>query len=105
MVNLGNPPREAVGHEQAFNRPCLVVQSLPTLKLAVIVPLTTKGGTSKLFSVVPVKKGTAGLNEDSFILCHQIRTVSNDRIIRHIGKMPNLDFNKVLTVLADFLEV
>ena len=101
-VNLGSVA-EVIGHEQANTRPCIIVQILEPYGLAVIVPLTTK--KSNLFHFVPIPKGTAGLTEDSYALCHQIRTISTKRILNILGTLPDRDFNKVLTVLADFLEL
>ena len=40
-VNLGSPPKEIKGHEQGFERPCVIIKSFNNLDLAVVVPLTT----------------------------------------------------------------
>ncbi len=73
-----------VGHEEAKTRPCVIV-AIPTrhrntskdLGLAIIVPLTTK--RRNWWTVVPVEM-VRGLRSKSFALCHQIRTVSIQRI-------------------------
>ena len=101
-ANLGSL-QEIQGHEQAKKRPCIIIQVLEVYQLVVIVPLTTK--KSNLFHSVLIEKGTAGLKEDSFALCHQVRTISTKRIEKITGNLNDRDFNKVLTVLADYLDL
>jgi mRNA interferase MazF len=42
QVDLGTPPNEIKRHEQAFTRPCIVLKHFERLKLAVVIPCTTK---------------------------------------------------------------
>lgn len=108
MVDLGAIPHpthnENLGHEQAGIRPCLILKSIDVSELVVIVPLTTTN-RSYLYSVVEIPQGTANLPELSFALCHQIRTVSHDRIQKFVGVLPDEYFDKILEVLTDFLEL
>ncbi|MEK6616084.1 MAG: type II toxin-antitoxin system PemK/MazF family toxin [Bacteroidota bacterium] len=104
-VNLGKPPKEIKGHEQAYERPCVVVKSFNNLGLAVIVPCTTTDPRYSLFTIVKLLKGSGGLTSDSFALCHQIRTVSFDRVISKRGKLDNKDILKIHSVLIDTLEI
>lgn len=105
MVDLGKLPDQVKGHEQANPRPCLVIQTLDLAQIAVVVPFTSKYHASLRYSIVPMPAGVGGLTADSYALCHQIRTVSYQRFGKTIGTLPDRDFNKVLTVLADFLEL
>ena len=41
---------------------------------------------------------------DSFVLCHQIRTVSFDRILKLVGALDAKDLLKIRGVLLDTLE-
>jgi mRNA interferase MazF len=104
-VNLGSPPEEIKGHEQGFIRPCVVMKALSPLKLAIVVPLTSKASKKPFYSVVALEKGFAGLKFDSFALCHQIRTISFDRIFNRRGQLSEKDFLKIQGVLADLLEL
>ena len=104
-VNLGIPPKEIKGHEQGFERPCVIIKSFNNLDLAIVVPLTTKKAKYSLFTIVKILKGTAGLTADSFALCHQIRTISFDRIINKRAKLDNKDILKINAVLIDTLEL
>ena len=104
-VNLGTPPKEIKGHEQGFERPCIVIKSFSSLDLAIVVPLTTKEAKYSLFTIVKILKGTAGLTADSYALCHQIRTISYDRIVSKRAKLDTKDILKIHSVLIDTLEL
>lgn len=104
-VNLGTPPKEIKGHEQGFERPCVIIKSFNNLDLAVIIPLTTKEAKYSLFTIVKIQKGTAGLTADSYALCHQIRTISFDRITSKRARLDNKDILKINSVLIDTLEL
>ena len=104
-VNLGSPPKEIKGHEQGLERPCVVIKSFNNLGLAVVIPLTTKEAKYSLFTIVKILKGTAGLTTDSYALCHQIRTISFDRIISKRSKLDYKDILKIQSVLIDTLEL
>lgn len=104
-VDLGNPPNEIKGHEQGFERPCIVIKSFNNLDLAIVVPLTTKEPKYSLFTIVKILKGNAGLTADSYALCHQIRTISFDRIASRREKLETRDMLKIHSVLIDTLEL
>ncbi len=86
-VNL-NPTK---GSEQAGRRPVLVIQNnignehAPTV---IIAPLTTKGFSKEYPVNVHVKKGAAGLKEDSTVLLSQIRTIDKTRLEKKTGALP-----------------
>ena len=103
MVNLGEL-HEVGGHEQAKYRPCVVIKSFSSLELVIVLPVTSSTKLS-LYTIVPLAKGVGGLVYDSHVLCHQIRTVSFDRITERIGKLENRDYLKIQAVLSDTLEL
>ena len=104
-INLGTPPKEVKGHEQGLERPCVVIKSFNNLELVIIVPLTTKEPKYSLFTIVKILKGTGGLSTDSYALCHQIRTISFDRIISKRAKLESKDILKIHSVLIYTLEL
>jgi mRNA interferase MazF len=104
-VNLGFPPKEVKGHEQGLERPCVVIKSFNNLGLAIVVPLTTKEAKYSLYTIVKISKGTAGLTADSYALCHQIRTISFDRVMGRRAKLDSKDILKIHAVLIDTLEL
>lgn len=104
-VDLGVPPKEVKGHEQGFDRPCIVIKSFPQLELAIVIPCTSKEPKYNHYTVVKLSKDSGGLTTDSYALCHQIRTVSFDRIKTKRGKLDTKDLLKVQTVLLDTLDI
>lgn len=103
LVNLGDIS-EIKGHEQAKLRPCVVVACFPHLQLATVLPVTSNEKL-KYYTIVPLVSGAGGLVKDSYVLCHQIRTISFERITKAIGKLESRDYMKVQVVLADMLKI
>ena len=104
-MNLGNPPKEIKGHEQGFIRPCVIIKAFNNLEIAVIVPCSTKEPRYSLYTIVKILKGIGGMVSDSYALCHQIRTISFDRIIKRRGHLPQNDILKISSVLSDALDL
>jgi mRNA-degrading endonuclease toxin of MazEF toxin-antitoxin module len=101
IVDLGLPPVAIKGHEQAKTRPCVVVKFFPSLKLMTVVPCTSQEPKYSLYTVVPLTAGAGGLAVESYALCHQIRSVSIDRIIDKKGALSLNDWLRIRTVLID----
>lgn len=104
-VNLGRPPKEVKGHEQGKDRPCVVIKAFNNLQLVVVIPLTRTEPKYSLFTMVKILKGSGGLTADSYALCHQIRTISVDRILSKRGQLETKDILKIHSVLLDTLEL
>ena len=102
-VNLGAPPGEVKGHEQGYSRPCLIVKPFASLKLIVVIPCTSKTPKFSHYTLVRLASGSGGLSVDSFALCHQIRTISIQRVESKRGQLTTRDFLKVKAVLVDTL--
>lgn len=104
-VDLGRPPKEIKGHEQGLKRPSIIIKSFDNLGLAIIVPCTTTEPQNSLYTIVKLIKGIGGLTSDSFALCHQIRTISFDRILNKRGTLPQNSILKISSVLTDTLDL
>lgn len=83
MVDL-SPTRE---REQSGLRPALVFSvdkfNHGPADLVIVVPITkTKRGIP---THVMVPAGEAGLTFDSYIKCEDLRSISKDRLVRHMG--------------------
>lgn len=104
-IDLGNPPNEVKGHEQAKLRPCLIIKPLNALKLLIVLPITSNKPQYALHTIVKLGAGEAGLTKESWVLCHQIRTVSINRVKSKRGLVSGRSYNKTLMVLKDLLEV
>lgn len=95
-----------VGTEQAGIRPVLIIQIDKANKASphtIIIPFTTKIRKEMLPSHVKVPKGIGGLNEDSVLLCEQIRVIDKRRLIRKIGKLNKDYMEKVVKALKTTL--
>jgi mRNA interferase MazF len=83
LVDL-NP---TIGHEEAGNRPALVVSvdelNQSAAKLAIILPITSRA--KGIRSHVEIPKGEAGLKLTSYVKCEDIRSVSTQRLSRPLG--------------------
>lgn len=104
-VDLGSPPNEVRGHEQGMPRPCIVIKALPQFGIVIVLPFTSKKPKSPYYSIVTIPAGRGGLTKDSYVLCHQIRAVSYDRLIGEIGALEMRDVFKITSVLKDILEL
>jgi mRNA interferase MazF len=74
----------SVGREMAKTRPCVVVQSDLLNRHApftVVVPVTGAENIKRAGpTLVAIKRDEAGLEKDSFAVCHQIRIVDETRL-------------------------
>jgi mRNA interferase MazF len=95
------------GHEQGGKRPALVVSSdavnRSTAGLITVVPMTTKA--RPLRSYVRVDPPEGGLSQVSYAICHQIRTVAVDRILRVTGPLSEGTLSEVEDRLRILLEL
>ncbi len=75
------------GHEQAGKRPGLVLSvdlfNQGPADLVVVAPMTTKD--KKIRWHVPVQPPEAGLKKKSFIMSENMRSISQERLIRRYG--------------------
>jgi mRNA interferase MazF len=79
-----------VGTEQAGIRPALVVQADRANAASphtIIIPFTTRIREVRLPSHVRVPAGVGGLEEDSILLCEQIRVIDKKRLVRKLGSI------------------
>ena len=105
-MNLGSVARgEVKGHEQGNKRPCVVIKEFSKLGLLIVVPFTTtqlkSNYPSYITKILPTENN--GLTEDSNALCHQIRTISVERVEQKSGVLDDLDFQKIQATLLDTL--
>ncbi|HEY8287257.1 MAG TPA: type II toxin-antitoxin system PemK/MazF family toxin [Chloroflexota bacterium] len=93
MAEVGPTPRRwailwvrldpVEGHEQAGQRPVLVVSFEPfhRLGLLTVLPITSARTTPRIPGDVAVPAGQGGLTLPSVIICSQLRTISVARVL------------------------
>lgn len=97
-VNLGaNIGYEEEGKNENFERPVLVLRKF-NRHLLWAVPLTTKIKPNNPFYYQYLFRNT----KFSAILS-QLRSISNKRLIRKIGRMPNDDYKKICEEIKKFI--
>lgn len=78
-----------IGSEQRGKRPIVVVSDEDfniVMPVVTVLPITSlKKGRRVYPNEVFLKKNIAGLQIDSLVLAHQIRTISKQRLIETIG--------------------
>lgn len=85
-----------IGSEQQGRRPVLVISDESTnsvMPVVTILPLTSLKKGRRLYpNEALLKKGVAGLELDSIVLAHQIRTISKQRLMICLGEIPDANF-------------
>jgi mRNA interferase MazF len=80
-----------IGSEQQGRRPVLVISDETTntvMPVVTILPLTSlKKGRSLYPNEALLRKGIAGLEADSIVLAHQVRTISKQRLTFCLGSV------------------
>lgn len=89
--------RPVRGREQDGMRPALVLSvdkfNRGPADLVIVLPITSKA--KGIPTHVPVPKGEGGLDEDSFIKCEDIRSISKDRLMRYQGEVTSPRIERV----------
>ncbi len=77
------------GHEQSGMRPAPVVavdtQTQRPADPAILVPITTRHGGIPFH--VSLEPGGGGLSRPSLPRCEEVRSVSRERLVRHMGQV------------------
>ncbi len=98
-----------VGSEQKGKRPVLVISdddySL-SMPLVSILPITSLKPGRVIYPnevlIISNENPDTGLKTDSIILVHQIRTISKERLVNHIG---NIDDSQIRNRINDALRL
>lgn len=108
LVALGTaaPP----GHEQAGNRPVVVVSQPPApvrYPVLLIVPVTSQVGiwADANPGLYPRLPGGAGIRSGSAALCDQVRSCDARRVLRYLGSLPPETFATILQGVAAALRL
>jgi mRNA interferase MazF len=98
-----------VGDEIGKTRPCVIVSNdeIGVLRLKVVVPIT---GWNNVFAKVPwmVKiepKSENGLSKLSAVDTFQVRSVSQERLIKQVGILTDDTMQKISDALAIVLNI
>lgn len=79
------------GSELRKTRPCVVVQRDAANRggrTTIVCPLTDAQDKRASLLLVPVPSGIGGTTKDSLVVCSQVRTVDQTRIVGRVGTLP-----------------
>ena len=93
------------GREQQKHRPCVVLVHWPQLQLLLAAPISGNRPKVELYTTVELRAGSNGLTKDSFALCHQLRSVSEERVGRTLGRLTALDLEKMRAVVKGMMRL
>lgn len=98
-----------VGDEMGKTRPCVIVSNdeIGVLRLKVVVPIT---GWNDVFSQVPwmvriEPTSENGLSKLSAVDTFQVRSVSQQRLIKEVGTLGNRTMQEINRALAVVLDI
>lgn len=96
-----------IGQEISKVRPAVVVNhdSVGTLKLKIVVPLTDAIKSPKTWLIGISPSRSNGLTKESVADCFQIKSISEDRFIKSIGRLSDEEFESIKIGLATVLDL
>src|SRR5437764_2406180 len=97
-----------IGTEQAGIRPVAILQTDRANAVSphtIIAPFTTKIRTALLPSHVLILAGSGGLQQDSILLCEQIRVIDKRRIVRSLGHLEDEQIDRIAEALRVILDI
>jgi mRNA interferase MazF len=87
-----------IGSEQGKTRPVLIIseeeinQILPVVN---VLPITSRKPDKRIHpNEILIPAGFEGLENESVVLCYQIRTLDKKRLIKEIGKIKNFELQE-----------
>ena len=95
---------EGVGHEQKGKRPVIIVASVPEMKMAVVVPLTSNSNSLRFpFTLKILPCNENGLYTESVAMVFQMQAIDCVRLLEKMGKMHEQEFDGVGDVIKALL--
>ncbi|MDH5381509.1 MAG: type II toxin-antitoxin system PemK/MazF family toxin [Cyclobacteriaceae bacterium] len=94
-----------IGKEIDKVRPAIIVNhdSIGVLPLKIVVPLTHARTSVQHWHVLLTETSANGLSKNSIADCFQVKSVSERRFVKKIGKLSELEMNEVKLGLVKVL--
>ena len=103
-INLQMGSQSIIGHEQGASRPCVVMKVLPTIQMAIIIPLTSKLRVLRFPYTLEIQPTFQnGLTSTSIAMIFQIRSVSFNRFGSQYGILEDNEFTDIQNLICDFI--
>lgn len=95
-----------LGHEQAGIRPALVISNngynYTANGMFQVLPITTTN--RRLAGQIEVQARPSGLRETSYVMCDQIRTVSEERFGHRIGRLDDAIVDRAIGIVVRMVQ-
>lgn len=95
-----------IGSEQGKTRPVLVISEeninhiLPVVN---VLPITSRKIDRKIYpNEVLIPVGVGKLENESIVLCYQVRTLDKRRLIKEIGKIDKIELQEAIIDALSF---
>ena len=99
-----------IGSEQGKTRPVLIISATALNNILPVInvfPVTSRKPNRRIYpneTLLPAN--TAGLNNESIVLCYQVRTLDKQRLVRKFGILSdNILQNQIIESLKFQLEL
>jgi mRNA-degrading endonuclease toxin of MazEF toxin-antitoxin module len=98
---------EGEGHEQSYERPCILIKALDEMNMSIVIPLTSTPEAIRFpFTATIERTNTNMLRNDSVALVFQIRSISNQRLTSQpIGRLSEEKINKIKEIIKQTLNL
>jgi len=95
------------GHEQSYERPCILIRALNEIDMSIVIPLTSTLDAIRFpFTTSIGRTDVDMLRNDSVALIFQIRAISNKRLNpKPIGKLPEEKIRKIKEIIKQTLNL
>lgn len=120
--NIGRELGSHVNHDETFlfNRPCIIVSKVNSQvdsdhTLVTILPMSSKSegvGRQKKYihkldyTKYPKNGKLKGLKKDSFVVCHQIKTIDTKRLTGMIThRIEENDIESIRTIMKNYIDI
>ncbi len=96
-----------IGQEIDKIRPAIIVNhdSIGTLQLKVVIPVTSAVSTTAEWHVRLKSTAQNGLTKPSTADCFQIKSISNQRFLKRLGRLSEKEMNDVKLGLVKVLDL
>jgi mRNA interferase MazF len=89
------------GSEQRGRRPVVVISNdgfnrVEAWRSVIVAPLSTSPSQRRRGpTAIVLPRGTAGLRQESIVLCHQVTTLDRAKLVARIGVLPHAELERV----------
>lgn len=105
-LTLKSYEQKPVGHEQGYQRPCIVLVQNKFAQISTVIPLTTSQQVSRFPHTYLIRASSKnGLKKDSVAMIFQLRGISEKRFLSKIGTLEKKNRDKIYSLLGNYFGI